>query len=92
MYDLFTHFFISEKVGYSKPAHEYFDVCFAELNKLSRISKEEIMMIGDSLSADIAGAREFGLKTCFFNIKHKELSEVNTDYTVEYLDEIKNIL
>ena len=92
MYEYFTHFFISEKVGFSKPAQEYFDVCFAEINRCSEICKDEVMMIGDSLSADIAGAAAFGFKTCFFNIKHKDASDVKADFTAEYLEDIKNIL
>lgn len=92
MYEYFTHFFISEKVGFSKPASEYFQVCFNEINKQFPVKKDEIMMIGDSLSADISGAYDFGMKSCFFNIKHKAVSAENADFTVESLDEIKNIL
>ncbi|MBQ8758821.1 MAG: HAD-IA family hydrolase [Clostridia bacterium] len=91
MYDCFTHFFISERVGYSKPAAEFFEVCFEELNKNGSFAKDEILMLGDSLSADIAGASDFGFKTCFFNIKNKDISGVKADYIISELSEITKL-
>ena len=86
----FEKFFISETIGFSKPKKEFFDACMKELPD---IKKEEIMMIGDSLSADIAGASAYGLETCWFNFG-KEPAEKGAmaDHMVDSLAEIKNIL
>lgn len=92
MYEYFTHFFISEKVGFSKPAPEFFEVCLNELNHASRINKDEILMLGDSLSADISGANDFGFKTCFFNIKNKDVSSVKADYIIAELKDACSFL
>ena len=48
--------FISEKMGVSKPTKEFFDICFNKVNA----KKQEVIMIGDSISADIMGAKEYG--------------------------------
>ena len=57
-----------------------------------KAEKDEIIMIGDSLSADIEGAREFGFRTCYFNFKGKDFDRALTDYAVNKLEEIQNIL
>lgn len=59
-----TREFISEEIGFAKPGKEFFDVC---MNALSPIKKEETVMIGDSLTADIAGGVNYGLKTIWYN-------------------------
>lgn len=82
--------FTSEQIGFPKPKKEFFDACLA---KMGDIPKEEIIMIGDSLTADIAGGIEYGLQTCYFNIFKKEVPpDIHPDYTVNTLSEIKNIL
>jgi len=55
---------ISSEVGVTKPRPEIFDVAFGELGSPRR---ETAVMIGDSLSSDIRGGREYGIATCWFN-------------------------
>lgn len=84
------HMFVSEKVGYSKPQKEFFDTCF---EAIAPIRPEETIMIGDSVSADIRGAKAYGMKTCWFNHDRVENPQVGgADYIVNSLAEIKNIL
>ena len=92
MYEYFSHFFISEKIGFSKPAHEFFEACFNEINENTDAEADEIMMIGDSLSADIKGAGSFGFKTCYFNFKGGDFDKALADYAVNELAEIQKIL
>ncbi len=66
--------FVSEEVGFSKPKKEFFDVCFS---RLGDIKPEESMMVGDSLTADIGGAHDYGMRTCWLNRKHKKPSDPN---------------
>ena len=84
----FTHCFVSEKVGIEKPSLRFFEKCMEEL---PGIEPEECLMIGDSLTADIAGGHAAGLKTCWYhpedaitNEKLREL-EQQADYRVEKL-------
>ncbi len=59
----FTNVIISEDVGINKPNSKIFNYA---LTKASA-TKEESVMIGDSLEADIRGAQAFGMKAIFFN-------------------------
>ena len=56
--------YISEDVGYAKPAAEFFDKIFADHPKMKR---SETMIVGDSLSGDIAGGNNAGIYTCWVN-------------------------
>jgi YjjG family noncanonical pyrimidine nucleotidase len=95
MFDYFSDVFISEEIGASKPSEKFFNTC---LNRLSlkfnrKISTNEVMIIGDSLSSDIVGGINSGMKTCFYNPNQKTIpNEINIDYQVSSLFDIKNIL
>lgn len=83
--------FVSEKIGAAKPNEAFFDFCMKNIGE--NIRRDEVMMIGDSLDADITGAYEFGLKTCFFAPADNACeSDDIADYKVGTLSEIKNIL
>lgn len=82
------HVFISEQIGAPKPSAEFFQHC---MQVLSPLTKNEVIMIGDSLTADINGAVEFGIKSCFFNRTGVDTESV-ADYTVKRLADIKRFL
>ena len=46
------------------PPCEFFDACFQRLGNPPR---EEVLLIGDSLTADIQGAAAYGLPCCWFD-------------------------
>ena len=56
--------FISEKIGFSKPDTRFFDIATASIQDFS---KERAVIIGDSLSSDIAGGIAYGIDTVWFN-------------------------
>jgi len=81
--------FISEKLGCQKPTKDFFDACMQSAN--AKI--EETVMIGDSLTADIIGAHEYGLKSIWYNHSKEYVSGKECyDYVVNNLIDIKNIL
>lgn len=55
---------ISGEVGYAKPDARIFDAAFATMQQPS---KDRVLLIGDSLSADIRGGNAYGIATCWFN-------------------------
>jgi 2-haloacid dehalogenase len=57
---------ISEEIGHSKPAAEFFDLAFA---RLGNPAKGEVLMVGDSWTADIEGAARYGIDACWYNPK-----------------------
>lgn len=64
----FDHIFISEKIGVSKPSKDFFEHAFSVINssREERIMPHETVMIGDSLTSDIAGGRQYGMQTCWY--------------------------
>ena len=65
MFDYFTDMFVSEETGTQKPQKEFFDYCFARMEK--DLKPEEVMIIGDGLTSDMAGGNNAGIRTCWFN-------------------------
>ncbi len=74
----FKEVFVSETIGYQKPRKEYFD---AVLEKIAEKDKSKILVIGDSLTSDIKGAMNAGLKCVWLNRYGKELPE---EYEIDF--------
>lgn len=91
---MFDHLFISEDLGASKPDPIFFDRCMERLNADGgNILPEECVMIGDSLTSDMAGGIAYGIRTVFFDLKKRgHAGGKNVDHMIAHLDEIRNIL
>ena len=63
--DYISGSFVSSEVGYLKPEVGFFKHVFSNI---PQISKDKILIIGDSLTADIAGGINAGIDTCWFNL------------------------
>jgi 2-haloacid dehalogenase len=84
--DCFSGLFISEEMGVPKPEKAFFDQVFAALPGIAR---EEMLIVGDSLSSDIAGGCNAGLDTCWFNPQGKEnTSPYHPTYEIRSLAEL----
>ena len=84
---IITKTFISEEVGAPKPRKEFFDAC------LDGLDRNTVMLIGDSMTADIRGANDAGIKCVWFNPEGKASAGIAApDFTVSRLLDIKNIL
>ena len=82
----FRDIFISELVGYDKPSREFFDICFS---RIDGFDKDRAIIIGDSLTSDIRGGINAGIKTCWFNPKGLPGREgIKPDYIVSSLGEL----
>lgn len=82
--------FISEEVGFEKPSLGFFDYVFKYTQDFD---KDSYVIIGDSLTSDIRGGINAGIKTIWFNPKKIEKNiEIRCDYIISSLDELKNIL
>ena len=62
--ELFDGVFISDRVGFEKPAREFFDHVFAQIGP---VDPAETMIVGDSLTGDIRGGNNAGIVTCWYN-------------------------
>ena len=86
----FDDIFISEEIGFSKPEPEIFEY---SVKKLGDFEKNEILMIGDNLVADIMGGINFGVDTCWVNLKNKENNkEIVPKYEINNLLELLEVL
>lgn len=77
--DYFEAIYVSEATGSQKPHIEFFDyVC----KHSPEIEKSKVLMIGDSLSADIKGAKNAGLSSCWYNgLKQPILNDATFEVT-----------
>ncbi len=83
----FDEVFISEKVGCTKPNAKFFEVA---LKKLGVANKEKVLVIGDSLMADIQGGTNAGLATCWCNFSNAEnTTNIQPTYAVKSYAELK---
>lgn len=90
MLPYFKELFISEKIGYPKPTKEFFDECLKQLNITD---KNKVVMIGDSLTADINGGADYGLYTIWYNHKKEPVPDnIKADVTVDRLTDIKKYI
>lgn len=88
--DLFDDIFISEVVGIEKPGIGFFEKVF---EKIGIYEKDEVMIIGDSLTSDIQGGNNAGILSCWYNPKNAVNDKgVRVDYEIDNLQKIKEIL
>ena len=86
----FEEIFISQRIGYDKPRIEFFERCF---EKMPYYEKDEMIIIGDSLTSDIKGGINAGIHTCWFNPRGKQGREdIVPEYIVGSLEEIPELL
>ncbi len=86
----FKDLFISQEIGVDKPDRRFFEAAFARIPDFSR---EQTIIIGDSLSSDIAGGHAAGIATGWYNPQTKPLPDgVTVDYDIRTLQDIPAIL
>ena len=69
MLEYFDYVFVSETLGIQKPEAEFFRRAFAIINegRPEPLAPQKCLMLGDSLTSDIAGGVNAGMKTCLFD-------------------------
>ena len=83
--DCFAHTIISEEVGINKPQPGIFEIALQR----NGIAADEALMIGDSYSSDIAGAKAAGIDQLWI---HEGESEETATYIVPKLIDVMEIL
>ena len=94
LFPLFKDAFISEDIGHNKPAQAYFDAVAAALPDLD---PAHALVIGDSLSSDMAGGVRWGCDTCWLcpdeqNRGAAQARGLDLTYTISHLRELLDIL
>ena len=86
----YTHrLYISEKIGFIKPTGDFYNYVMGDL----KCRVEECLMIGDSITNDVMGAKTIGLDVCYYNPLNKVKSEnVLVDYEINCIRDLVQIL
>lgn len=86
----FKGIFISEQIGANKPSKAFFDACFAAIPDFRR---EDAVIVGDSLTSDILGGINAGVRTCWFNPSHLPGRDgIRPDHEFSALSELPELL
>ena len=64
LYRFFEKVFVSEEMGHNKPTKMYFDLAFSQIPDFD---PAKAMIVGDSLTSDIKGGINAGIRTCWVN-------------------------
>lgn len=90
LYRFFEKVFVSQEIGYNKPAREFFDGCFSQI---PGFDPEKAIIVGDSLTSDILGGMNAGIKTCWVNPEHLPGREdIKADFEIESIKELEALL
>lgn len=81
--------YISEEIGAIKPSRAFFEYVLRDWG----IGADECLMVGDSLSSDVVGAKTVGMDCCWFNPKKTiNVGSVRPDYEITHLRELLTLL
>ncbi len=92
----FEEWIVSEVVGEQKPAASMFRTAMEKM-KLTDADKPHIVMIGNNLKKDVAGANRFGLTSIWLDWSPRYFHAVEEpdwqpDYTVKTPEELKELI
>ena len=86
--DDFDQVVISEEVGFAKPDPRVFALA-AGLEGLT--DRSRMVVVGDSLSSDIAGGVAYGIDTCWYNPRGLDPGEWQPTWTVASLGDLRGL-
>lgn len=86
----FDGIFLSEELGAVKPQREFFDACFS---KIPQFSPRRAVILGDSLTSDIQGGINAGIRTCLFVPHEREQrGDIVPDFEIDRLSQFLDVL
>lgn len=95
----FDCYIISDAVGYAKPQRGIFDCALQAISlkrnqSLESTISSSMLMVGDTLSSDGHGAKQFGIDFCFINHKKVENQDLGlvVKHDIHSVTELPNIL
>lgn len=88
--ELMDGIFLSEELGVEKPNIGFFDKVFSTIRPENL---SEVMIVGDSLTSDMQGGINAGIRTCWYNPDRKPLPVVYpVDHIIHDLHELEALL
>ena len=90
LYPYFEEVFVSQALGANKPSRAFFDACAA---RIPGYDPRKALMVGDSLTSDILGGINAGMKTCWVCPPGaKGRPDIVPDYRIEALSQLPELL
>lgn len=85
-----SELFVSEDIGFQKPHPSYFEYV---VSHISCDDRTKMLIVGDSLTADIAGGNSAGIDACWINIRGvKNETDILPTYEIRDLMELDSIV
>ena len=82
--------FLSDQLGVEKPNVEFFNKVFKEIEP---VDKKTVLIVGDSLTSDIRGGNNAGIRTCWYNPAGVgKTTDDHVDYEITDLHQIYGLL
>ncbi len=86
----FDGIFISDVIGSEKPSSEYFEYVAEHIDGFD---KSRALVVGDSLTSDMKGGIDFGVDTCWFCPKKKNIPNgMKLTWVCEKLSDVTEII
>ena len=80
---------VSEACGFAKPDIRFFEY---STNMASKFAKATTLIVGDRIEADIQGAHNFGIDSCWFNpAQIVGVPHLSPKYEIRHLSELEKI-
>ena len=81
----FKGLFISDELNCAKPSVEFYNKVF---DAMGIEDKSKVLMVGDSVAADMVGANNAGIDCCWFNPKHQTQDKARITYEIDHLTQL----
>lgn len=90
LYPYFEKVYVSQELGCNKPGVEFFQRAFAQIPDFD---PARAIMVGDSLTSDIQGGINAGIRTCWVNPRHLPADPgIPADYEIESITQLEALL
>ena len=87
---LFDGIFISDVIGAEKPHPDFFDAVWKEIG---HYPPEEVLIVGDSLTSDIRGGNNIGIRTCWYNPSGNPApDDIHIDFEISEISQVLDII
>lgn len=85
----FKKLYISQEIGLAKPSKAFFDYVLGDIGDCDL---DKTYIIGDSLTSDIQGGINAGIKTILFNKEGKIIKDIVPDFEVKSYKELERLI
>ena len=85
----FKKLYISQEINLAKPSKEFFDYVLTDIGVYDL---QDVYIIGDSLTSDVQGGINSGIKTILFNKENKPIKDIRPNYEVKGYNQLERLI